>query len=310
MHEKPFNTHFPDAVSVTVTVLLDPPPHFIWQVDEVKTKAAMDAYKLAQKQKRQRRGKDKDKDKDKNKDKDKETKRIEEEVKKRKEEKRKKAADDDEEDAVDEDGNVIEKSVGGDALDDEEGDSMDGSSPAKSPLGAVVVVLPCSAKPCPHPSYILHTFPFMSLFLLLSSISPHFSILLSYRIPFPLHRFSYTLLFLPILLHPFSRLSRTSPIGMVVSVAHGGSIERSHLSHDHSFNKGEPGTDPDDEFEDLFPPTPTQILPHVLTDPMPSTMKKWDMATGKGTATKTHPYVYEDDDVKLVSKPKRGNQEP
>lgn len=144
MKEKPFNTHFPDAVSVTVTVLLDPPPHFIWQVDEVKTKAAVDAYKLAQKQKQQRKGKDKDKDKDK------EIKRIEEELKKRKEEKKKKAvasAEEEEDDAVDEDGNVIEKSfprlaLGGDALEGEEEGSDDyGSSPVKSPLGTMIVIV-------------------------------------------------------------------------------------------------------------------------------------------------------------------------
>ena len=94
-----------------------------------------------------------------------------------------------------------------------------------------------------------------------------------------------------------------------MAVAQGGSIEQSRLSHDHSFNKGEAGADSDDEdFEDLFPPTPTQILPHVLTDPMPSTMKKWDMATGKGTSTKTRPYVYEDDGLNFVSKPMRGDQ--
>ena len=97
-------------------------------------------------------------------------------------------------------------------------------------------------------------------------------------------------------------LACISLIGMVVSVAHGGSIEQSHLIHDHSMNKGES----DDEFEDLFPPTPTQIVPDVLTDPMPSTMKKWDMATGKGKATKTRPYNYEDDELNFVTKPKRG----
>ena len=112
---------------VTVTVLIDPPPHFIWQVDEVKTKAAVDAYKLAQKHKRQRKEKEKAKAK--------ERKRIEEE------EKKKKTAEDAAA-AVDEDGNAIEKpplSQGGDAFDEEEGDSIDGSSPAKSPRGTVVV---------------------------------------------------------------------------------------------------------------------------------------------------------------------------
>ena len=52
---KPFNQKFPDAVTITVTVLLDPPPHYIWQIDEEATKALEEVYKVKREKDQARR---------------------------------------------------------------------------------------------------------------------------------------------------------------------------------------------------------------------------------------------------------------